>query len=35
MLSDRVWVCPECGCMIDRGINAAINIKNKGLKAIS
>ena len=34
-LSDRVWVCPECGCMIDRDINAAINIKNEGLKAIS
>ena len=34
-LSDRVWVCPECGCIIDRDVNAAINIKNEGLKAIS
>ena len=34
-LSDRVWVCPACGCIIDRDVNAAINIKNEGLKAIS
>ena len=34
-LSDRVWVCPECGCIIDRDVNAAINIKKEGLKAIS
>ncbi len=34
-LSDRVWVCPECGCIIDRDVNAAINIKNEGLRMIS
>ena len=34
-LSDRVWVCPACGCIIDRDVNAAINIKNEGLRMIS
>ncbi len=34
-LSNRVWVCPECGCIIDRDVNAAINIKNEGLRMIS
>ena len=27
-LSDRVWVCPECGSVIDRGYNAACNLKD-------
>ena len=34
-LSDRVWICPACGCIIDRDVNAAINIKNEGLRMIS
>lgn len=25
-LSDRTYVCPECGCVIDRDYNAAINL---------
>ncbi len=25
-LSDRTYVCPECGCIIDRDFNAAINL---------
>jgi putative transposase len=34
-LSDRTWKCPECGTEHDRDLNAALNIKNKGLKILS
>ena len=27
-LKDRVYICPKCGVVIDRDINAAINLKN-------
>lgn len=30
-LSDRIWICPNCDSDINRDLNAAINIKNKGL----
>ena len=30
-LTDRVWLCPNCGLTLDRDLNAAINILNKGL----
>jgi putative transposase len=33
-LSDRQWVCPECGSVIDRDINAACNIKDEGMRII-
>ena len=34
-LSDRFWICPECGSYLDRDENAAINILNEGLKILS
>ena len=34
-LSDREWVCPNCGNKHDRDINAAINIKNEGYKILT
>ena len=34
-LNIRKWICPNCQTYHDRDINAAINIKNKGLEMIS
>ena len=28
-LSERTYVCENCGLLIDRDLNAAINLKNK------
>jgi len=34
-LSDRIWACPSCGCVLDRDLNAARNIKREGLRILA
>ena len=33
-LSDRQWICPQCGEIIERDYNAALNILEEGLRII-
>lgn len=33
-LSQRIWVCPSCGAVLDRDENAAINIRQLGLEIL-
>ena len=33
-LSDRVWICPDCGKIIKRDYNAALNIRDEGIRMI-
>lgn len=34
-LSDRQWICPNCGNIIERDYNAALNILNEGLRILN
>ena len=33
-LSDRTYICDNCGTIIDRDLNAAINLANYGLQQL-
>ena len=33
-LKDRQWICPQCGNMVERDYNAALNILDEGLRII-
>ena len=33
-LKDREWTCSYCGTKLDRDWNAAINIRNQGIKTL-
>ena len=33
-LSERTYVCPECGVVMDRDTNAAINIRNEAIRML-
>ena len=34
-MRDREWACPNCGSVIDRDYNAAMNIRDEGMRILS
>lgn len=34
-LNDRTYRCPDCGLVLDRDLNAAINIRNEGMRVFT
>jgi putative transposase len=34
-LSERTWICHECGAVHDRDINASVNIRDEGLRVFN
>ena len=33
-LKDRIWKCPGCGTILDRDVNAAVNIRDEGIRIL-
>ena len=34
-LSERTWTCTSCGCIVDRDLNAALNIRDEGYRILA
>ena len=34
-LEDRVWTCPQCGTVLDRDVNAAVNLRLEGIEILN